>query len=123
MLWGCFIVTGAVNLIKMEGIMRKEGYVKVLKENSSSQQQNWLSAVASDTKEPKAYVAPGKEPPSGRLNVVDWPANSFDLNSTENLWSKLKTKVSARRPSKNREMLLMSKQVVSVTLQSRAETT
>lgn len=58
-----------------------------------------------------------------KLNVVDWPANSFDLNTTENLWSELKTKVSARRPSKNREMLLMSKQVVSVTLQSRAETT
>lgn len=49
MLWGCFIVTGAVNLIKMEGIMRKEGYGKVLTENLKQSAAKWLSAVASDT--------------------------------------------------------------------------
>lgn len=33
MLWGCFSASGTRSLIKVEGIMKKEEYVKILKEN------------------------------------------------------------------------------------------
>ena len=33
MLYGYFSVSGTGNLVKVKGIMRKEGYVKILKEN------------------------------------------------------------------------------------------
>ncbi len=33
MLWGCFSASGTGNLVKVEGIMNKEKYVEILKEN------------------------------------------------------------------------------------------
>lgn len=32
-LWGCFSPSGTGNLIKVEGMKKKEGYVKILNEN------------------------------------------------------------------------------------------
>jgi transposase len=39
------------------------------------------------------------------VTVLDWPGNSPDLNPIENLWSRLKRLVSAKRPS-NRATLI-----------------
>ena len=34
-----------------------------------------------------------------RINVLEWPGNSPDLNHIENLWSTMKGKVAAQQPS------------------------
>lgn len=44
-LCGCFIASGSENLVKVEGIMTKEGYVKILKENSAEQSEAKLELV------------------------------------------------------------------------------
>jgi len=41
------------------------------------------------------------------VTLLDWPGNSPDLNPIENLWSRLKRLVSAKRPS-NRKTLIAS---------------
>ena len=33
MLWGCFSASGPGNLVKVDGIMKKEQYIKILEEN------------------------------------------------------------------------------------------
>ena len=39
-----------------------------------------------------------------KINILDWPGNSSDLNPIENLWTILKNKVSERQPT-NAKML------------------
>ena len=39
-----------------------------------------------------------------KINILDWPGNSPDLNPIENLWTNLKNKVSERQPT-NAKML------------------
>lgn len=40
MLWGCFSANGPGNLVKVEGIIRKEQYIKILKENLKQAAEN-----------------------------------------------------------------------------------
>lgn len=39
------------------------------------------------------------------VKVLDWPGNSPDLNPIENLWSRLKKAVAAKRPSNKRGLI------------------
>jgi len=40
-----------------------------------------------------------------RVKTIDWPANSPDLNSIENIWSILKRAVSMRTPNNKKELM------------------
>ena len=42
---------------------------------------------------------------SNSVQVLDWPGNSPDLNPIENLWSRLKRAVGAKRPGNKRELI------------------
>jgi len=42
---------------------------------------------------------------SNSVQVLDWPGNSPDLNPIENLWSRIKRAVAAKRPGNKRELI------------------
>ena len=42
MLWGCFSAHGTSNLVKVDGIMRKEDYCKILDQNMKHSPKPWL---------------------------------------------------------------------------------
>ena len=49
MLWGCFSATGAGNLVKVDCISRKEQYINIFEEISSSVQQIFCLAGTGHT--------------------------------------------------------------------------
>jgi hypothetical protein len=99
MLWGCFAagVTGA--LPKIDGIMRVENDVDILKQHLKTSVRKlklgrkWFFQMDNDPK----HTFEAKWLKDNKVKELGWPSESPDFNPTENLWAELR--VRARRPT------------------------
>ena len=66
------------------------------KSNLTFQQDNASCHVSKDA---KAYFS------RKNINILDWPANSPDLNPIENLWAILKYNVAKRTPINKKQLI------------------
>lgn len=90
---GCFSRSGTRKLFKLEWIIKKEGFVKIL-----SQQVNsvWVIALPSNPSTTQRNLVKNCRQKT-KVNVTDWPAWNPDLNPIEGLWGE--QEICARRPS------------------------
>ena len=85
-MWGCFAAGGTGALHKIDGIMRQENYVDILKQH--------LKTSVRKLKLGRKWVFQMDNDPKYTSKVLEWPSQSRDLK----LWAELKKRVRARRP-------------------------
>lgn len=108
MVWGCISAKGIGNLVFIDGIMNKEGYLKILKENLK--QSAAKMGIASTFKlyqdnDPKHKAHMVREWLLHNCpKVIDTPSQSPDMNPIENLWDHLDRRVRERPVSSKSEL-------------------
>jgi transposase len=111
MVWGCFSGHGIGDLIKIDGIMKKEDYKKILVRYAipSGRRVIGHGFVFQQDNDPKhtsrlcRRYLDKKEADGVIVNMV-WPPQSPDLNPIELLWEELDRKVRRCCPTSGREL-------------------
>ncbi|KRT79550.1 hypothetical protein AMK59_7098 [Oryctes borbonicus] len=99
MVWGCFAGTAVSDLVRIQGILRKKGYLEILQENAvpSGERLRGRNFTFQEDNDPKHssricrnYLASLEE---DRLKRMIWPLQSPDLSPIELIWDELDRRI------------------------------
>lgn len=108
MVWGSMSWNGVGQLEFIDGIMNKELPIKILDENLRQSVRKlrmgrrFIFQQDGDPKHTAKIVT--KWFNENKVKVLDWVGQSPDLNPIEHLWSHLKRRIAARKPSNLKDL-------------------
>lgn len=111
--WGCFSRDGLGPIHEIKGIMFKEDYKAILKDvmlphAKQEMARGWIFQQDNDPKHTANLVKDFMK--SKKIRLLEWPAQSPDLNPIENLWDYVDRQIGDRKPSNAAELMSLIKQ-------------
>lgn len=107
MVWGCFSYHGVGPIVLIEGTMTADSYIEIMKETMLPYAEEcmpvrWRFQQDNDPKHTAKKTKIWFN--ENRVDVIDWPAQSPDLNPIENLWAIVKKEVAKTKPRNKAEL-------------------
>jgi len=109
MVWSIISSQGPGRLYIVEGTMRQDQYLRVLKTKMLPQVQEWFpnkqytfmhdSAPCHKARTVSKFLS------DNQVKVLDWPGNSPDLNPIENLWKLMKKRIATEIITNKRRLI------------------